>query len=205
MRFIGITAVAATGLLGMGVAYAQTSGPSAQQIIQALKPTGNVSSTTRGIVPLAQGNDTAKTPAPTMSKPAAMDVGKQATSHTTMATAAHSPSINLNIDFAIGSAKLTPKAVTELNRLGQALTDKTLAEYNFKVVGHTDTTGSAPLNLSLSKKRAAAVKAYLTTKFSIPAERLSATGVGETDLLVPTGPNVANQANRRVQIINTGK
>ena len=43
------------------------------------------------------------------------------------------------------------------------------------------------------------------SKFDIPATRLQATGVGEADLLVPTGPNVANRANRRVQIINTGK
>ena len=203
MRFTGVSAAAVVALLGMGAAHAQSSGPSAQQIIQALKPTGNVSSTTRGIVPLAQGTAQAA-PAPSVAKPAAMRMKTTAPAAISHA-AAQSPSINLNIDFELGSAKLTPKAVTELDRLGQALTDKSLAAYHFRVVGHTDTTGASATNLALSRARAAAVKTYLMSKFGIPATRLQATGVGEADLLVPTGPNVANRANRRVQIINTGK
>ncbi|WP_287991569.1 OmpA family protein [Acidiphilium sp.] len=203
MRFTGVSAAAVVALLGMGAAHAQSSGPSAQQIIQALKPTGNVSSTTRGIVPLAQGAAQAA-PAPSVAKPAAMRMKTTAPAAVSHA-AAQTPSINLNIDFATGSAKLTPQAVTELDRLGRALTDKPLAAYHFRVVGHTDTTGAASTNLALSQARAAAVKTYLMSKFDIPATRLQATGVGEADLLVPTGPNVANRANRRVQIINTGK
>lgn len=208
MRHIGISAIAVTSLLGMGIAHAQTSGPSAQQIIQSLKPSGNVSSTTRGIVPLAQGQAPAPRQAPSMAKPTAMSVGNAAPAKaSTPATheTTRPPSINLNIDFEIGSAMLTPQAKAELDQLGRALTDKSLADYHFKVVGHTDTTGSAPINLALSKERAKAVETYLKSKFSIPSERLAATGVGEADLLVPTGPNVANRANRRVQIINTGK
>lgn len=202
MRHIGIAAVAITALLGSGVARAQTSGPSAQQIIQALKPSGNVSSTTRGIVPLGSGASTPAKPAAGTTRPTAMSRGEKAAQPKPMAS---NPSINLNIDFATGSADLTPRATAELDRLGKALTDKSLVDYRFKLVGHTDTTGSAATNLALSRARARAVKTYLTSKFSIPAERLTAIGVGETDLLVPTGPNVANQANRRVQIINTGK
>lgn len=211
MRTIGISTIAVTGLLGIGIAHAQSSGPSAQQIIQALKPTGNVSSTTRGIVPLSQSQAAApaQKQAPSMAKPTAMSVGHAATAGQTNAPAKHEtmnpPSINLNIDFKLGSAKLTSHAQAELDRLGQALTNQSLANYHFKVVGHTDTTGSASLNLALSKARAKTVRTYLMSKFNIPASRLSATGVGESNLLVPTGPNVANRSNRRVQIINTGK
>ncbi|MDD2877747.1 MAG: OmpA family protein [Acidiphilium sp.] len=199
MRLTGIATLAfAGGFAGMVTAMsasAQTTGPSASQIIQALKPTGTISATTRGIVPLPPGPG-AIAPAPATT-PSTLRVGG--------GTKPTAPSINLNIDFAMGSATLTPRAKTELDRLGHALTDPTLADYKFKLVGHTDTTGSAATNLALSDARAKAVDSYLQSKFNIAAARLAASGVGEQDLLVPTGPNTPNRANRRVQVINIGK
>lgn len=199
MRLTGIAAIVAAGAAFIPSARAQSSGPSAQQIIQALKPTGSVSATTRGIVPLAPGS-TPSAPA-TQAKPTAMHMGG---AKAASATQGGMPSINLNIDFALGSAQLTPRARTELDRLGRALTDQSLAAYHFKLVGHTDTTGSAATNLALSNARAKAVADYLRTKFDIAPARLAAYGVGEKDLLVPTGPNTPSRANRRVQVINAG-
>ncbi len=197
MRIIGLTSVAFAVLFVAPAAWAQSTGPSALQIIQALKPTSHMAATTRGIVPLGP---TTEAPGPkprgATHEPTAMRVGTGA---------AGAPSINLNIDFALGSATLTPRAITELDRLGKALTDPTLADYKFKLVGHTDTTGAAATNMTLSDARAKAVDDYLQTKFNIPAARLAALGVGEHDLLVPTGPNTPERANRRVQVINIGK
>ena len=198
MRVIHGIIAAGVGLTAISAAYAQSSGPSAQQIIQALKPTGNVSSTTRGIVPLPAGPGAIAPQPAVKGLPRAMPEGQ------INPNGAAPPSINLNIDFALGSATLTPRAKTELDRLGHALTDKTLAAYHFKVVGHTDTTGSAATNLALSDARARAVGAYLQRKFAIAPARLVTIGVGERDLLVPTGPNTPDRANRRVQVINTG-
>lgn len=207
-----------------GAARAQSSGnPSAAQIIQALKPTGTLPSTTRGIVPLAPGNGggssaetqahkatnaAMRTPTPSTSTtattaPSAKPAPAQQTAMPQQA--AQPPSIDLNVNFALGSAKLTPEAKTELDHLGQALTDPALKPYRFKIVGHTDTTGSATINRRLSNARAKSVAAYLQHNFGISGGRLDAYGVGESDLLVPTGPNVANLKNRRVQIINAGK
>lgn len=208
MRYSGIATLIVAGALAtpsalIPSAWAQSNGPSAQQIIQALRPTGSVGSTTRGIVPLPAGPGAiAPTHRTTASSPAAMRMGNGAVP---MHRNGGSPSIDLNVDFALGSATLTPRAMAELDRLGHALTDPTLAAYHFKLVGHTDTTGTASTNLALSNARAKAVSAYLQTKFSVSPERLAALGVGESDLLVSTGPNVANRANRRVQVINTGK
>ncbi|MBW4034072.1 MAG: OmpA family protein [Proteobacteria bacterium] len=197
MRNIGILSVAFAGAFVAPAAWAQSAGPSASQIIQALKPTSHLSATTRGIVPLQPGSTT---PSPklhgTASSPAAMRVSGARSA---------APSINLNIDFALGSAQLTPQAITELDRLGHALTDSTLASYKFKLVGHTDTTGAPATNMALSDARAKAVDQYLQSKFNIAPTRLAATGVGEQDLLVPTGPNTPERANRRVQVINLGK
>jgi outer membrane protein OmpA-like peptidoglycan-associated protein len=92
-----------------------------------------------------------------------------------------------------------------LNQLGKALTSSDLAFYNFKIVGHTDTTGDAATNQTLSDQRAQAVKTYLESKFNVPDARLQAQGVGEADLLIKTPPQTPELKNRRVQIINLGQ
>ena len=184
MRIPALHAALAGALLAstalFGIASAQTN-PSAQQIINQLKPSGTLSDTTHGIKPLP---------------PAA------ATASPTQAAA---PSTNLDIDFSSGSATLTPEATAALDQLGKALTNSALAAYNFKIVGHTDTVGDPATNQTLSKQRAAAVKSYLETKFGVADTRLQSVGVGESDLLVQTPPDTPNQSNRRVQVINLGQ
>ena len=74
----------------------------------------------------------------------------------------------------------------------------------FLIEGHTDTVGDRAANQSLSERRAAAVVGYLVTKFHIPAERLSAKGLGEDALLVPTPDQTPERRNRRVHVVNLG-
>jgi outer membrane protein OmpA-like peptidoglycan-associated protein len=121
------------------------------------------------------------------------------------AAPAAAPSANLEIQFVSGSATLTTSATAELDQLGAALTSASLSADNFKIVGHTDTVGDATTNQSLSVARAAAVKSYLETKFSIAGARLQSEGVGETDLAVQTPANTPEAHNRRVEIINLGQ
>lgn len=188
--------LAATALFG--TASAQTN-PSAQQIIDQLKPSGSLSDTTRGIKPLAPSGamapDSSSSMAPMAAQPAAQPAEQPAPA----------PSANLAIDFQTGSAKLTPEAVAALDQLGKALTSSDLAGYKFKIVGHTDTVGSAATNRALSEQRADAVKYYLESNFNVPSARLQTQGVGESDLLIQTPPNTAEQRNRRVQVINLGQ
>ena len=70
---------------------------------------------------------------------------------------------------------------------------------NAKVVieGHTDAAGSDAYNLTLSQKRALAVKTYLVQQHGIPAESLRTVGLGEGVLINPEKPLAAE--NRRVQ------
>ncbi|MGF1624319.1 MAG: OmpA family protein [Alphaproteobacteria bacterium] len=67
------------------------------------------------------------------------------------------------------------------------------------LVGHTDTVGSPSYNLRLSQNRADTVRNALISG-GVPAERIRTEGRGESDLAVPTGDGVRNQANRRVVI-----
>ncbi|HYP63829.1 MAG TPA: OmpA family protein [Acidocella sp.] len=193
MRKVLLAATASLSLFAAVAAHAQ-SNPSAQQLINQLKPSGTVSDTTRGIKPLApsssEGTATeapAATPAVVSSAPSA------------------APSANLEVDFASGSANLTPRAEATLDQLGKALTSTQLASYNFKIVGHTDTVGDAGTNQTLSEQRAQAVKSYLQSKFGVADTRLQAQGVGESDLAVETPANTPNARNRRVEVINLGQ
>lgn len=167
------------------VAMAQAN-PSAQQLINQLRPNAHMDGTTRGIRMLPGGS--AKAPGASHSHASAANAAK--------------PSASLVVDFLNGSAELTPQATAALDQLGTALTSAQLGSYRFKVIGHTDTTGSASLNQTLSTQRAEAVKEYLKAKFQIADDRLQAIGVGQNGLAVPTPPNTSERRNRRVEIIN---
>jgi OmpA-OmpF porin, OOP family len=209
--------------------------PSSDQIIQSLKPSGNLlSGGTRGIR-MANPNATEETPQSggtqssgsqaSGSQPSGSQAsGSQSsgsqttTSHataprpaaatrtasTTPAATTDAPSVNLSVEFATGSADLTPQARQTLDQLGKALSSNDLAQFRFRIEGHTDTVGRPDSNKALSQQRADAVAAYLESKFGVNAGRLQAVGMGEQGLLVPTPANTPNDKNRRVAVVNLG-
>ena len=119
--------------------------------------------------------------------------------------AANQAEANLSVPFASGSSAISPAATRVLDELGKALTSANLADFKFRVEGHTDTVGAPEMNKTLSEQRAASVTDYLATKFNIDRSRLTPVGMGEDGLLVPTGQGVPNAANRRVLVVNLGK
>ncbi len=180
--------------------------PSSDQIIQSLKPTGNLlGGGTRGIR-MANPNATQETPQ--ASAPGAASATPAAhptrTAAAAPAGAANAPSVSLSVQFASGSADLTAEARRTLDQLGKALSSSDLAQYRFRIEGHTDTVGAADYNKTLSQQRADAVAAYLEGKFGVNTTRLEAVGMGEDGLLVPTPPNTPNEKNRRVNVVNLG-
>lgn len=112
------------------------------------------------------------------------------------------PSMDFAVEFQLGSATLTPDAMTVLDQLGQALSSETLAPFAFKIAGHTDAAGPETFNLQLSEQRARAVEDYLTARFGIDRRRLNTVGMGESALLDAGNP--FSQQNRRVEITNIG-
>lgn len=112
-------------------------------------------------------------------------------------------SVSLAIQFKYDSYELTEKARVVLNRLGGALISPRLENHTFLLEGHTDATGSAEYNQSLSEKRASTVKNYLVSLFGVESVRLKEVGLGETELMDESNPQSA--VNRRVQIINLGQ
>ena len=110
----------------------------------------------------------------------------------------------LALPFQSGSAMLTPDAEKMLEALARALNAPELARYRFRIEGHTDTAGEAPVNLALSERRAAKVREHLVGRLGVAESRLDAVGLGETQLLVQTPDATAEPRNRRVQIVNIG-
>lgn len=100
--------------------------------------------------------------------------------------------------FAWDRADITPVAAAILD---QVANDFERGEVPRIVLsGHTDTTGSADYNLRLSERRANAVAAELVAR-GVPAEALETTWYGETQLRVPTGDQVREPQNRRVEML----
>lgn len=73
---------------------------------------------------------------------------------------------------------------------------------NIRVVGHTDSSGSAAYNLSLSKQRAKDARDELVRQ-GIAENRITSEGKGETELFVQTGDGVKEQLNRRTEVLIT--
>jgi outer membrane protein OmpA-like peptidoglycan-associated protein len=113
------------------------------------------------------------------------------------------PSIDLEVLFPYKSEAITPEVAAGLAPLGRALSDARLARDSFLIAGHTDAKGSAGYNLSLSQRRAEAVRAHLITTFGLDGSRLVARGMGAGELKFPDRPFDAE--NRRVQIVNLSK
>ncbi len=110
----------------------------------------------------------------------------------------------LALPFQSGSDALTPEAEKMLEALARALNAPELARYRFRIEGHTDTAGEAQANLALSERRASAVREHLVGRLGVPASRLDAVGLGESQLLVQTPDATSEPRNRWVQIVNIG-
>jgi OOP family OmpA-OmpF porin len=100
-----------------------------------------------------------------------------------------------NLEFDLGKSTLRPKSYATLNRVASLLVEK---NFSLKLAGHTDNTGSMQLNLSLSKDRAEAVKAYLVSQ-GANASRIEATGYGPNQPIASNKTAEGRQKNRRVE------
>ncbi|MEZ4780149.1 MAG: OmpA family protein [Flavobacteriaceae bacterium] len=104
-----------------------------------------------------------------------------------------------NIRFASGSDKIDLSSKDILNEIGEAMQDN--PEAKFMIVGHTDSDGDTQANQELSQKRAAAVKNYLVSNFSIDASHLKTSGKGESMPLNANKTAEEKAQNRRVEFI----
>ncbi|GAB3992247.1 hypothetical protein GCM10028807_24910 [Spirosoma daeguense] len=101
--------------------------------------------------------------------------------------------------FDTNSDKIKPESYGALKDIANVLTEN--ADVKVRIIGHTDSDGDDASNMTLSKKRAAAVKAELSTTFGIDGGRMETDGKGESQ---PSGPNTTAEGkanNRRVEFV----
>lgn len=107
--------------------------------------------------------------------------------------------ITNGILFDVNSDRIRPESVGVIKEIAQVLQEN--PNVTVKIIGHTDSDGPDAANLTLSQKRAAAVKNALANDFGIKVDRMQTDGKGETQ---PIDSNTTPQGkanNRRVEFI----
>ena len=195
-RVLGCAALVSV-ILG---ASARAQGVSEEQILKALSPASVPH--TRSLSPMV-------TPTSTSAGDAAFVDSVRNRSTRSLSTgdrqklgdvAANKPQIDLPMEFAYNSDVLQGDALASADKLGRALISSSMKGQTFMIAGHTDAKGSDEHNMSLSERRADAVKQYLVKTYKIPPTNLITVGYGKSRLKTPNDPNGGE--NRRVQAVN---
>ena len=98
--------------------------------------------------------------------------------------------------FATNSTELSEEGKTAVEPIVEVL--QTYPQSTVNIVGHTDSTGAAEYNMMISKKRGAAVAAYIEEQ-GIEAHRISASGEGEENPIASNDTAEGRAQNRRVE------
>ena len=106
-----------------------------------------------------------------------------------------SSQVNFEIKFAFDSAALEPTEVAKLDTLCEVVKTSEIAQ--FKIIGHTDASGSDSYNQNLSLLRAEEVKRHMVENCGVPDAKLIAVGMGEAFPMDPNDPRA--DVNRRVE------
>lgn len=110
--------------------------------------------------------------------------------------------VNLyGIYFDTDKTDLKPESEPVLTELQKALTQD--SSLRLMVVGHTDNTGGAAHNKTLSEGRANAVVAALVSR-GVSQGRLSSEGKGDAQPVASNGSEEGRAKNRRVELVKIG-
>ncbi len=98
--------------------------------------------------------------------------------------------------FDFGKSIIKPGGKQAIDKFSSDLKG---AEFDvITVTGHTDRIGSAASNLKLSVRRAEVVKAYLVDSAGIPASKIEAIGLGETQPVTSPGECKGKKATKKL-------
>jgi outer membrane protein OmpA-like peptidoglycan-associated protein len=176
-----LAGAAALMLLGAGAGFAQDdSNLTAEELAAKFQ-----AQMTRGLVIAPTEGTVADTVDPNAKLPA----------DTTYVAVDPSAQVNIQIKFDFDSAAIGAGEVDKLATLCEVIKASEIP--SFKIIGHTDSSGSDSYNQNLSTLRAEEVKRHLVDDCGVPADKLVAVGVGEAFPVDSADPKA--DVNRRVE------
>ena len=106
--------------------------------------------------------------------------------------------ITYGITFDVGKSTIKPESMGEINRIVTLMNEN--PDLKFSVEGHTDSTGNAASNQTLSEQRSQAIVDKLV-EMGISADRLTAVGKGQTTPIADNNTDEGRAKNRRVEFV----
>ena len=106
--------------------------------------------------------------------------------------------ITYGITFDVGKSVIKPESMGEINRIVQLMNEN--PDLKFSVEGHTDSTGNATANQTLSEARSKAIVEKLA-ELGISADRLTSVGKGQSTPIADNGTDEGRAKNRRVEFV----
>jgi outer membrane protein OmpA-like peptidoglycan-associated protein len=100
--------------------------------------------------------------------------------------------------FDTDSARIRAESFATLDEVAKVLASE--ASWSLTIEGHTDSTGTAAHNQTLSEQRAKSVRDYLTGK-GVAAGRLGTVGFGQTKPVADNATELGRAQNRRVELV----
>ena len=108
-------------------------------------------------------------------------------------------SFRLNVQYQNGSAALLESYMSDVEVAANYLRDN--PSVKGVIEGHTDSTGSADYNMTLSQARAETLKSVLVRNYGIAEDRLTAKGFGEQVPIATNATEEGRRQNRRVLLV----
>lgn len=106
--------------------------------------------------------------------------------------------VTTGIQFDSGSDKIKDVSYGVLKEIAAAIKENSI---KVRIIGHTDNDGSADSNLSLSKRRAEAVKKVLEGEFQIDGATIQTDGKGADQPVGDNKTSTGKAQNRRVEFV----
>jgi outer membrane protein OmpA-like peptidoglycan-associated protein len=110
---------------------------------------------------------------------------------------ASSIQIKDKVQFATGKAEILPESFSLLDDVAKVFVENPQIEV-VQVEGHTDSTGTAAINRTLSQQRAESVLKYLAGK-GVDKKRMVAKGFGPDKPIADNNDDAGREQNRRVE------
>ena len=104
--------------------------------------------------------------------------------------------VSLNVNFENNSAVIKSGSFADIDVYARFLKENT--NYSAKIIGYTDSRGSASYNQKLSEKRANAIVTDLISK-GVNSKQLSAVGAGENNPIANNATTEGRAQNRRIE------